>query len=199
MDYKRIHNEIVSSAKNRGWTKQASEGNYIETHHIIPKSMGGDDSPENLVTLTGREHFLIHWLLYKIHRNRSMAFAWNSMSAGNSRSKRYTSKSFEYARRSLREVPVSVETRQKMSKSRTGSKRSRETRDRMSKAYSGINNVHWKGYIYVEGYTYDTIRDAAKSIGVSKSTVHNRVSNPKFTEYKRVEENTNPLKSEENQ
>ena len=54
------------------------EGQYYEKHHILPKSMGGADDPGNLVYLTAREHFLAHWLLWRIHRNRSMACAFYS-------------------------------------------------------------------------------------------------------------------------
>lgn len=36
---------------------------YCEIHHIVPKCMGGDDSPENLIKLTLREHFITHAML----------------------------------------------------------------------------------------------------------------------------------------
>lgn len=38
---------------------------YTEKHHIIPRSMGGEDSKENLVVLTAREHYIAHLLLTK--------------------------------------------------------------------------------------------------------------------------------------
>jgi hypothetical protein len=38
---------------------------YREKHHIIPKSLGGNNEPDNIVVLTGREHFLVHKLLTK--------------------------------------------------------------------------------------------------------------------------------------
>lgn len=31
---------------------------YSEKHHIIPKSLGGNNKKENLVSLTAREHFV---------------------------------------------------------------------------------------------------------------------------------------------
>lgn len=52
-----------------------------EVHHIIPKCLGGDDSPENLVKLTPKEHFLCHKLLTKITNGvhaRKMWFALNN-------------------------------------------------------------------------------------------------------------------------
>ena len=44
-----------------------SQEEYTETHHILPRSMGGKDTPENLVVLSGREHFICHYLLTKMY------------------------------------------------------------------------------------------------------------------------------------
>lgn len=38
---------------------------YSENHHILPKSLGGDNSQLNLIRLTAREHFIVHALLPK--------------------------------------------------------------------------------------------------------------------------------------
>jgi hypothetical protein len=40
---------------------------YSERHHIIPKCMGGDNTPDNLCFLSAREHFIAHFLLIKIY------------------------------------------------------------------------------------------------------------------------------------
>lgn len=50
--------KIINNARER--TVQG-----YETHHIIPKSMGGKDSKDNLVRLTLREHYICHLLLPK--------------------------------------------------------------------------------------------------------------------------------------
>jgi hypothetical protein len=57
MDWKKIHDQIIDRAKNR-----IIEG-YSESHHIIPKCLGGTNDNENLVNLTAREHFIIHKIL----------------------------------------------------------------------------------------------------------------------------------------
>lgn len=44
----------------------SGSSNYYENHHIIPRSLNGSNSSENLVLLTAREHFICHWLLVKI-------------------------------------------------------------------------------------------------------------------------------------
>jgi hypothetical protein len=61
MNYHRIYGSLIERAKNR-----IVEG-YTETHHIIPKCMGGTDEPSNLVELTPEEHYLCHQLLVKMH------------------------------------------------------------------------------------------------------------------------------------
>ena len=58
--YTKWYFNIVSAAQNRNIS------GYTEEHHIIPKSLGGNNKKENLVNLTGREHFVCHWLLTKM-------------------------------------------------------------------------------------------------------------------------------------
>lgn len=94
MDYKKIHDQIILRAKNR----QSISG-YFERHHVTPKSMGGNDAMSNMVKLTAREHYLIHWLLFKIHKNNEMCFAWYRMTHFKKGVNRYTSRTFEYAKK----------------------------------------------------------------------------------------------------
>lgn len=63
MDYKKIYNNLIERAKFRELTT------YKEKHHILPKCMGGNNTKENLVYLTAREHYIAHLLLVKIHPN----------------------------------------------------------------------------------------------------------------------------------
>ena len=94
MNYQIIYDQIIDRAKNR-----KKPDCYCELHHIIPKSLGGSNDKENLVYLTAREHFIAHWLLKNIHKNKQMIYAFFSMTkpVGNGRT-RYTSHSFKYAR-----------------------------------------------------------------------------------------------------
>ena len=58
------------------WCRTSPKEGGIEKHHILPKSMGGTDEEENIIALTYREHFIAHWMLWKIHRNQEMADAF---------------------------------------------------------------------------------------------------------------------------
>lgn len=87
--YTRIYFSIIESARSRVLPKDQ----YKETHHIIPRSMGGDNSFNNLVDLTAREHFICHKLLVRMTEGESrgkMAFALVLMS-GRRGSKIYSS------------------------------------------------------------------------------------------------------------
>ena len=39
---------------------------YVEKHHIIPQSLGGNNKKENIVALSAKEHFICHRLLVKM-------------------------------------------------------------------------------------------------------------------------------------
>ena len=85
MNYEKIYNQIVERAKNRVLDC------YTESHHIIPRCMGGGDEKENLVTLTAREHFICHRLLVQIHPdNNKLKFAlWAMCNMKSKRQSRY--------------------------------------------------------------------------------------------------------------
>ena len=57
--YSKIYFSIISNAKSRTILPET----YTEKHHIIPKSLGGNNSKDNLAVLTAREHFICHLLL----------------------------------------------------------------------------------------------------------------------------------------
>lgn len=63
MNYRRLYDALIFNAKSQMRIKGC--GVYYEKHHIMPKCLGGNNSKDNLVLLTGREHFLAHWLLWK--------------------------------------------------------------------------------------------------------------------------------------
>jgi hypothetical protein len=85
------------------------KGFYFEGHHIVPKSKGGlgnSNRPKNnsnIVLLTAREHFLAHWILWRIYRDRPTALAFHKMISKNKTQNRTTSsKGYEEARESYR-------------------------------------------------------------------------------------------------
>lgn len=63
MNYIKIYNKLISGKAARRKGKDV----YYESHHIMPKSLGGGNEKSNLVLLTSREHFVAHRLLTKIY------------------------------------------------------------------------------------------------------------------------------------
>lgn len=78
----RIHSVIAETRYYRLVLMARRRGKptcYAEQHHILPRSAGGANTPENLVWLTAREHFLAHWLLFRMYRTPAMARAFRLM------------------------------------------------------------------------------------------------------------------------
>lgn len=70
------YNRFISNIQSLG--KRNLE--YYETHHIIPRCMGGTDDIHNLINLSFREHFLAHWMLYMAYpKNYKLANAFHFM------------------------------------------------------------------------------------------------------------------------
>ena len=61
--YTNWYYNIISTAMSRS---NIDSTIYTENHHILPRSMGGSNGSDNLVTLTAREHFICHILLTKM-------------------------------------------------------------------------------------------------------------------------------------
>jgi hypothetical protein len=77
--YQRWYDSIIANRQATPFPKDE----YGEWHHIVPRSFGGSDDAYNLVRLTAREHFIVHWLLIKIHptgiKHKKMVYALGKM------------------------------------------------------------------------------------------------------------------------
>ena len=101
--YYRWYNAIIANASTRVY----QDLDYTESHHIIPKSLGGSNNTSNIIKLTAREHFICHWLLTKFTMNsdkQKMSYAlWMMINLENSNQLRYkvTSKIYESIKKKL--------------------------------------------------------------------------------------------------
>lgn len=87
MNYIRIYKNIISNAKEQ--CRKKGKYVYYEKHHIIPDFMfknrsrkgpkghleGDPNEKSNIVLLTPREHFLCHFLLYKIYKDTHYGYS----------------------------------------------------------------------------------------------------------------------------
>ena len=111
MDYNKIYNDLMFSRLQLKpeRIKEKRNGAYFEGHHIIPKCKGGTGvstrpkNNTNIVLLTAREHFLSHWLLWRIYGDRQMALAFHKMLSTTDKTKRITSsRGYEEAKEAFR-------------------------------------------------------------------------------------------------
>lgn len=102
--YSRTYFQIIE--RNIG----AKHNGYFERHHIIPRSLGGQNKNDNLVDLTAREHFVCHWLLTKMfpvdsaeYKKMCLAFGMMLWARSDSHQRNYAinSKTYERLRQQL--------------------------------------------------------------------------------------------------
>jgi len=125
--YTKYYFNIIKKAQHRHLDS------YTESHHIIPKSLGGNSTAENLVKLTPKEHFICHLLLPKMvestNRNK-MIFALWMMNKGNSKQHRIKVTSKTYSM-------MKTEYANAVRESKLGKKLSEETKRKISNALKG--------------------------------------------------------------
>jgi len=147
--YKQWHDNIIARGKNRILT------GYKEKHHIIPKSLGGNNSKDNLVELTAREHFMVHMLLCKFTTGQAkmkMSYAFHAMCTFKN-AERYNKVNSRLVEKIRSNFKFTKEHKQKLSKAQIGNKKaigntnnlgrkfSKETKLKMSKARMGNKNA----------------------------------------------------------
>lgn len=158
--YSDVYFKIIDQAKTGGRSKGQS---YFERHHILPKSMGGSDSSENLVLLTAKEHYICHLLLTKMTDGQDrmkMLYAFNTMATrASSNQKRFHSNSYQRFKHHFSEMMSekfsgennnffekrhTQDTRDHLSQIRKGRRttrpgytHSRETREKLRQASTG--------------------------------------------------------------
>ncbi len=138
--YQKYYDSIINYRK-----EQPVLNGYYEVHHIIPKSLGGSNNKDNLVTLTAREHLIVHKLLKKItfilfgiesKQYKSMTYALWQMSNRNNNSALYMS-SKEYERLRLEFSQIQSKQYSGIGNPRYGKKVKQSTKDKISDANKG--------------------------------------------------------------
>ena len=153
LNYRKIYESLI----NRALCRNILEG-YFEKHHIVPKSSGGTDNKENIVNLTGREHYIAHKLLYKINPTKENAYALVALSRMSINGiVRCNSRQVEYCRKLSAELS-----------------RSRMLINNPGKNLHGDKSLKFIGYWATPYGVFGSVYDAAKETGVSKSTIQRR-------------------------
>src|SRR6266853_1340827 len=143
---------IIGQARNR----QCPDG-YHEKHHIIPECLGGMNDFSNIVSLTYREHYIVHWLLTKMTTGNArikMLWALSMMARRTNQERSSPSWLYALAKKSVRAA-------------RIGSKASEETKIKMRKANAGKNNGFYGKKHSIE--TRNKIRETKTGVNLGEN------------------------------
>lgn len=98
--YARWYFQLVQKARER-----SSLPAYVEKHHVVPFCISRSNAKENIVKLSGREHFIAHLLLIRAvedsFRPSMIRAIYKMMIAGKGQSRVVSSRTFELARRAF--------------------------------------------------------------------------------------------------
>ena len=180
MNYIKIYKDLCRSRKSMCRSKSEY---YYEKHHIKPKWLGGDDSDDNLVLLTAREHYISHYLLFMHYKDKSSASAFHIMNVSCNMEYR-DSKKYEQVRiwqsnnlKGDKNPSKRLEVRRKISEGVSGVKNGMYgMKGELNPFYGMKHSDEFLSYkrklhghkIKYKGVVYDSIRHASKSTNISR-------------------------------
>jgi hypothetical protein len=147
MNHKQVYQNIINKSKSQCRSKKDF---YYEKHHIIPKTLGGDNSKENTVLLTAREHFICHRLLCFIYpESKSLYFAFwamcNQVNGDVKRDYKISARTYEDAKLKFKEVNSLLHKGKKLSEEHLSKIKARMLSDNNPmKNKKGPNNPLYK-------------------------------------------------------
>lgn len=183
MDYHKHYDRLIERARDR-----AVVYCYVESHHVVPRCMGGSNDESNLVLLTPEEHYVAHQLLVKMHpENTNLVYAAHMM-AINAGSQPRNNKMYGWLRRRYSKVvsenmlgkPKTEEHKQNISKALTGKSKSKEHVQKMRERTVG--NDIWTGKKRPEHSALMKARGIKPPIGAHKGYKHSEESKQKMRE-----------------
>jgi len=153
MDYKRIYDHIIKT--------HICQGGITERHHIVPRSLGGSDDPDNIIEVSPRVHYILHLLLYKMTTGKDASKMWFAVWNMSHQGKVKTGAMYQYIR-------------EEASKKQSRIRKSTPPWNKGKKGYK-INQIPQKGIpkvtsykpIEYDGVIYQSIKEAVEKSGRS--------------------------------
>lgn len=200
--YTSTYFKIIEKAKSQERNK--SNG-YYELHHIHPKSLGGNDSSDNIVLLTAKEHFTVHHLLTKMTKTKNdnikMIHAFWRMCHADQHKQKITARVFENLR--VERNRLLSETMKGSGNPFYGKNHTQESINKMKKAAVGRNphdNFNGKTFpAWNKGITKET-SESLKRMAASRTGSGNPMSgktgkdHPNTKTYRLVDNKGNEIK-----
>lgn len=156
MNYERVYDQFVIDRRRKEAALIRDNRHLWQSHHIIPRSVGGGNGRDNLIRLTHEDHLFAHLLLGKIYGGYLWAAAL--LMLGEEKIGRKARRRYDFARRAYSRAQSerltgkpgfmtgrkhSAETRAKLSASHKGLPQSEETKKK--RAATLIGNKHRLG------------------------------------------------------
>jgi hypothetical protein len=171
--------------------RKKGDGEYYESHHIVPKWMNGSNHKSNLVLLTAREHYLCHYLLFLAFRDKPSSAAFHKMNNtinSNHRDSRKYAEVREYQSKAWsgdKNPSKSKEVRKKISKKVSGKANGMYGMNgKLNPFYGKTHTEEFKEYkkklhgnpTTFRGVTYLSLRDAERQTGVSRFKITREIN-----------------------
>ena len=187
-EYYRKYIELIDYAKSEEYELQE----YYEKHHIVPRSfyekkhMSIDNSDDNLVALNLTDHFMAHWYITKCcvqKMKRSMEYAVvlmsNMVNCKTNKEDCAIAKAVAFALSKVDKmrIPMSEETRSKISESLTGKHRSEDIKNKISQSLTGNHCAPTKPVLQFSKddgefiAEYSSAQEASRQTGCDKSSI----------------------------
>lgn len=143
--YYKWYKTIISRAQSRNLEHDV----YFESHHIVPRSLGGSNSKSNIVKLLAREHFICHLLLTKFTSGsykKKMDHAVFMLTVIGKKQERHVvnnrryellRKNYSSAKKGVSTGPCTDKRRQNISNAKKGKPMSEEHKNTLSKIKKG--------------------------------------------------------------
>lgn len=175
---------------------------YLEKHHITPRHEGGDDSKENLVKLSLKDHITAHQVRYEVYGNKYDLAALNYMRGQSKEAKKIIcsangskSKGRKLSQEHRRKLSRPGELNSFYGKSHTdvtkniirekaiGRKWTKETKDKLSKTLKSRPDITCPRRCNIYGKEYSSASEASKILNISKSLLRYRCNSANWNQY----------------
>lgn len=162
MNYTRIYEEFIA---DRRFKENATKLEYNEKHHIVPTSLGGTNTSDNIIHLSFTDHLFAHELLARIHKTKGM---WTAVAMMSNRQK-ITKRSkllLEQSRKQVSEMNKGENNVWYNNPVRKGAKHTEETKAKMSKS---ANHVLKNGKTVAQDRNQKTANKMSKESKIERS------------------------------
>ncbi|MCK3776214.1 NUMOD3 domain-containing DNA-binding protein [Ensifer sesbaniae] len=176
-NYTASYVHLIRRAKREN--RRKGDGTYYESHHIVPKSLGGSNRKFNRVLLTAEEHLRAHLLLPEMvssaYHKHKMACALSRMVHGNREQRKAGAIQFSLIARKKMAETTAGENNPMFGRQHTA-----EARQKVSESKIGIKHPLFSGFYHTPWGTYESSHQAAiASDGLMKQpAVHRYCGNP---------------------